>query len=300
MSQRMKQDVITLKDLSSNANISIGYSDDDIVMIDSVKNLAAPPKARLDMNSLVLITNGKVKARIDNEELDFFANQLVICPPNLGLYDIMSSPDFEFKGVFFTNRILQSFLREKLSVWDDMVYSHHVRVFNLSEDHKNFYRLFIEMLWNCLEKGRRNPYFNEIIQNLFRTAFLGLSGELKLMMSREEPQDDGKSYDKLFRQFLNLLSGINIKHRNTSYYADKLYVSPKYLSAVCKKNSGKTATEWINERLKEEVRFNLEETDISIKQICYNLGFSSPSFFGKYVRANFGQTPLQIRNNIRK
>ena len=248
---------------------------------------------------MIVITNGKARSRIGNEELEFSANQLALYPPNLGLYDIMSSPDFEFKGVFFTNRILQSFLREKLSVWDDIVYSNHVRILNLSEDHINFYKLFIEMLRSCLEKGRRNPYFNEIIQNLFRTVFLGLSGEMKLMKSQEQ-QTKEKSYDKLFRQFLNLLNGINIKHRSTSYYADKLYVSPKYLSAVCKKNSGKTANEWINERLREEIRFNLEETDTSIKQICYNLGFSSPSFFGKYVRANFGESPLQIRRNAVK
>lgn len=290
----MKQDVISLKDISSDIHVNVGYSDDDIVMIDSVQMLATPTKARLNMNAMVLITKGKVKARVDKEELEFSQNQLAICPPNLGLYDIMSSPDFEFKAIFFTNRILQIFLREKIAIWDEMVYSQRIRTFNLSQDHLHFYSLFVEMLWNCFDKGRNNPYFNEIVQNIFRTAFLGLSGELKLMM-HQETQDKDKAFDKLFRQFLHLLDALDIKHRPVSYYAEQLCVTPKYLSLICKKNSGKTANEWINERLIEEIRFNLKSTDIPIKQICYNLGFSSPSFFGKYVRANFGKTPLQIR-----
>jgi AraC-like DNA-binding protein len=76
----------------------------------------------------------------------------------------------------------------------------------------------------------------------------------------------------------------------------QLCISPKYLTAVCKKNSGKTANEWITEQVLEDIRYYLKQTDLSIKQICDQLGFPNPSFFGKYVKDHFGMTPLKFRN----
>jgi AraC-like DNA-binding protein len=79
--------------------------------------------------------------------------------------------------------------------------------------------------------------------------------------------------------------------------ANDLGISAKYLSALCKKHSGKTANEWITEHVLEDIRYYLKQTDYSIKKICDLLGFPNPSFFGKYVKEHFGQTPAQFRQN---
>jgi AraC-like DNA-binding protein len=81
------------------------------------------------------------------------------------------------------------------------------------------------------------------------------------------------------------------------WYANELCISPKYLSALCKKNSGKTANEWITEHVLEDIRYYLKQTDYSIKQICDLLGFPNPSFFGRYVKDHFGQTPAYFRQH---
>ena len=80
-------------------------------------------------------------------------------------------------------------------------------------------------------------------------------------------------------------------------YANDLCISPKYLTTICKRHSGKTANEWITEHVLEDIRYYLKQTDLSVKQICDRLGFPNPSFFGKYVREHFGMTPLAIRNS---
>ena len=86
-----------------------------------------------------------------------------------------------------------------------------------------------------------------------------------------------------------------MKHRPVEDYANDLCISPKYLTVICKKNSGKTANEWITEHVLEDIRYYLKHTDLSIKQICDELGFPNPSFFGKYVKDHFGMTPLEFR-----
>ena len=50
--------------------------------------------------------------------------------------------------------------------------------------------------------------------------------------------------DKLFRAFIEMITSDNVVNRRLSYYAEKLYVTPKYLSHVCRCVSGQTAVAW--------------------------------------------------------
>ena len=69
----------------------------------------------------------------------------------------------------------------------------------------------------------------------------------------------------------------------------------KYLSVVCKQMSDRTASSWIEEYLNEDIRFHLRNTTKPIKEICKILNFPNLSFFGKYVKGQFGCTPTEYR-----
>ena len=107
----------------------------------------------------------------------------------------------------------------------------------------------------------------------------------------------GESYsgNHLFNRFLNLLAQTSPKYHPVSFYADKLQITPKYLSVLCKQCSGKTALEWIEESVLEEIRFYLVQPDITIKEVARITGFDNPSFFGQYVKQHFGCTPATFR-----
>ena len=92
-----------------------------------------------------------------------------------------------------------------------------------------------------------------------------------------------------------MLGSTQAKHKPVEYYSRELCVTAKYLSAVCKKCSGKTANEWIKEQVMEDIRYYLRSTDMSVKQISHLLGFPNTSFFGKYVKEHFGMPPVQFR-----
>lgn len=292
----IRHENVSIGHLPEAATANIVYSDEDIVVIDNVKTLAIPSDSRLSMNVIVVITAGRIRTLIDDEYVDLDAEHILIGAHDITFTDIMSSPDFKFKAIFFTNKVLHSFLRENISVWNSLVYDRHVRVIRKDDSCKEFYQRLSDLIVLWLNVGIKNAYHAEIVQALQRVAFLGLCGDAE-DDSRQMPvgSTTPAAYDKLFREFLILLDSEEIRHRQASYYAEKLNVSPKYLSAVCRRNSGKTASQWMDERLQSEVRFALEKTEASVKQICYRLGFSSPSFFGKYVKLRFGMTPLEIR-----
>ena len=99
----------------------------------------------------------------------------------------------------------------------------------------------------------------------------------------------------LFRKFIKLLSSYEATDRSVKGYAEKLCVTPKYLSTVCKSVSGKTALEWIHDFLADSITHKLKYTDVSIKEIADELGFPNISFFGKFVKSRFGVSPKEYR-----
>ena len=298
----MKQhEEVTFQTLADNEDIQIGYSDNDIVVVDSIQQFEEINTAHVAMNAVVICTNGKVQAQMNGIQMELHKNQVAIVPQNVTVTDVMVSPDFNLKAMFLTNRILRSFLREKIDIWNDMMYIHRQHIVTMDEDEILFYTHFYDMLTLTIAKGKDNPLHTDVIQSLLRSAILGLCGAMKWMLSDDNQLSTvnsqlstGKSH---FQRFLDLLHSNDVKRHTVESYASELCISSKYLTAVCKKNSGKTANEWITEHVLEDIRYYLKQTDLSMKQICDRLGFPNPSFFGKYVKDHFGMTPLEFRNS---
>ena len=302
----MKQhEEVTFQTLANNEDIQIGYSDNDIVVVDSIQQFTEINTAHVAMNAVVICTDGKVQAQMNGMQMELHKNQMAIIPKNVTVTDVMVSPDFNLKAMFLTNRILQSFLREKMNIWNDMMYIRRHHVVTMDEDEILFFTHFYDMLTLAISKGKDNPLHTDVIQSLLRSAVLALCGAMKMELSSEEHLDDDaalhvkeKTTSKVhFQHFLDLLHSNDVKRHTVEAYASELCISPKYLTAVCKKNSGKTANEWITEHVLEDIRYYLRQTDLSIKQICDKLAFPNPSFFGKYVKEHFGMTPLELRNS---
>lgn len=296
---------VTFQTLANNEDIQIGYSDNDIVVVDSIQQFAEISTAHVAMNAIVICTNGKVQAQMNGTQVELHKNQVAIIPQNITVTDVMISPDFNLKAMFLTNRILQSFLREKMNIWNEMMYIHRQHIVTMDEDEILFYTHFYDMLTLTITKEDDYPLKTDVIQSLLRSAILGLCGRMKQMLSSEKKLDDSatlldneKKTSKVhFQHFLDLLHSNNVKRHTVEAYASELCISPKYLTVLCKKNSGKTAYEWITEQVLEDIRYYLRQTDLSIKQICDRLAFPNPSFFGKYVKDHFGMTPLEFRNS---
>lgn len=100
----------------------------------------------------------------------------------------------------------------------------------------------------------------------------------------------------LIDRFISLLEqGSYVRHRAVKFYSDQLFVTPKYLSEICKIVSGKTAFYWINRFTTIHLRRLLKEHELSFKQISDQFGFSSLAYFSRYVQKNLGMPPSAFR-----
>ncbi len=292
----MNMDVLTIPSIEGEQNLTIDYIDDDLIIIDNVKDLAEPSSTRVLMNLIVVCTTGCARVLINGKPFELSQNQILQVPPNVTMSDFLISPDFEFKAVFFTTRLLQSFLRDRIDVWNQIMYIQHEHILTLDDDDIVFFFHFYDMLRLFIDTKVDNPYRTDILQSLMRSAFLGICGTLKKRLTQDSATtSEVRSSAGIFRAFLDLLSASQMTHRTVASFADELHITPKYLSTVCKKHSGKTANEWITEKIMDEINFYLKQTELPIKQIADRMGFANPSFFGKYVRERFGKTPSQLR-----
>ena len=292
-----QQEEITFQTLADNEDIQIGYSDNDIVVVDSIQQFAEIHAAHVSMNAIAICTSGKVQGIINGQQIELHQNQVAIIPQNIVVTDVMVSPDFNLKAMFLTNRILQSFLREKMNVWTDMLYIHKLRIIPLEADELAFLNRFYELLKMVIHSTPEAQYKTDIMHSLLRGALLALCSALKSklpMQAAATPWPEHHSH-RLFQRFIDLLSSTEVKHRPVEQYANELCVTPKYLSAISKKHSGKTANAWITEHVVEDIRYYLKSTDLSIKEVSVRLGFPNTSFFGKYVKDHFGMTPSEFR-----
>jgi AraC family transcriptional activator of pobA len=82
------------------------------------------------------------------------------------------------------------------------------------------------------------------------------------------------------------------------YMANRLQISPGYLSDLLKQETGKTALELIHLFLLSEAKNLLKSTNHSIKEISYMLGFNNPPYFSRLFKKESGQTPNQFKKQI--
>jgi len=80
-----------------------------------------------------------------------------------------------------------------------------------------------------------------------------------------------------------------------NYLADKLSISPRYLSDVLKQETGKTALDHIHIYLIKEAKNLLLSSDNNVAQIAYDLGFETPSYFTRLFKKVVGHTPVQYK-----
>ncbi|MED9800693.1 MAG: helix-turn-helix domain-containing protein, partial [Prevotella sp.] len=102
----------------------------------------------------------------------------------------------------------------------------------------------------------------------------------------------------LTRSFIELLyNGEYMRNRSLSHYASRLCVTPHYLSEICKKISGKTASYWIDRFTMQEITRLLRQKELSLTEIAERMNFSSMSYFSRFVQKRIGLSPSEYRKD---
>lgn len=225
-------------------------------------------------------------------------NVLIRMPGSI-VSDCLVSPDFECKVLCISEQVFSSFvlsndfLDKVMSALDNPVvemdynadsirlmeaYADILKIKSKHDEQSN-YRMIITRIVECL------------LYELFNKIPIGTESDDRTVRH-------GSRY-VLFKRFVKMVTHDRGVLRSVNGYADRLHVSAKYLSTVCRQLSGRTAFDWINDIVKKEIGHLLQYSDLSVKEIAVRLSFPDCSFFSKYVRRHFDMTALELRESLR-
>ena len=85
---------------------------------------------------------------------------------------------------------------------------------------------------------------------------------------------------------------------SVQYIADKLNVSPNYLSDLLKMLTGQSTQQHIHDKLIEKAKEKLSTTGLSVSEIAYELGFEHSQSFSKLFKSKSGMSPLKFRTSF--
>ena len=142
-------------------------------------------------------------------------------------------------------------------------------------------------------KGPQNPFDNHECKLLL----LALTYRLCSIYSRriiEEKNVAGHKIDT-FIKLIRLIEKYYMQERGVAFYADKLYLSPKYLSALSKSVCGYTVQELVFRAIIRKSIFWLKNTNKSVQEISDDLNFPNASFFGTFFKKQTGLAPSHYR-----
>ena len=96
--------------------------------------------------------------------------------------------------------------------------------------------------------------------------------------------------------FIGLVREHHRRERTVAFYADKLFISPKYLSLIIKETLGRSAAEIIDDYVILEAKNLLRFSGKDIQQVSYELNFPNQSSFGKYFKHLTGLSPSEYQH----
>ena len=166
----------------------------------------------------------------------------------------------------------------------------------INENERGLYRKYFDLIQEVSKM--RMPNMRESVTALISSIFylMGAMWTDRLTAAKKNGGEEVSTRSKIvLEDFLLLVRDYHTKERSLSFYADKLYLTPKYLSKLIKSVSGKSAHEWIDSFVILEAKNLLKYSDMSIKSIVYELNFPNQTTFYRFFKTKTGMTPSEYR-----
>ena len=271
--------------------IDFDYIDNDVILYSDVKELPFTDDVlKTNMVTVAVCLKGKMQLDINAERFQVGQNDILVCLPNTYIKNVWLSPDFECNILCLSTRVVTDFIPEN-KLWDKINMLSADSIIHVDNDNLHVFELYMDILKTKLQ-APSSRYKKEILYSIIKTCLLELLENIHM----DEPlKKEFSRKEILYKNFIKLLSSTELKPRFLAWYAERLFVSTKHLSTICKEVSGKTAMTWVNEYVINDIKHLLLNTDMSMKEIADYYNFPNCSFFGRYVKEHIGYSPGEYR-----
>ncbi len=273
-----------------------------LFMADNIDNDIERETSKVSMDAPVQLTMTLIVTCVEgNMRLKINLNEYLLTP---GMISSLLSGSFlqilnfstDFRGVIIA--IADNFINYSEDIKTGMALHRHTSempCFQLDKDKLDetldIYRMMRKKLSDKSFSYRQQvarAYIDILKFNVFHEFYTHIQQEVHHTVRSRK--------DELFKAFIAEVQEHYRRERQVTFYADRLCITPKYLSSVIHAASGKYATQWIDEYVMLAAKAMLKNSSRSIKEICSDLNFPNQSMFAKYFKQHTGLTPKEYRN----
>lgn len=245
---------------------------------------AAKPAHRHSYQEIIWVRQGTAEHLLDGDILEFPAQTLLIIPKGR-IHRFVPSPDCRGSVI----RFREEFLLNPSHLLFSQFTGH--TALQLSAEQAVAVEAYFSLL-RC-EFRHADPYHLQALRHLL-AAFVAKLEELRLVHSRMRPQDFSRTLC-IWNRFNTLIEQKFKSEHAVSYYAAELGLSSRKLGEIVKLYTGTFVSRVIDERLVTEAKRLILFSELTIKEIAFELGFEEHAYFTKVFKKFTGKTPSDFK-----
>ncbi|MCM1378222.1 MAG: helix-turn-helix domain-containing protein [Clostridium sp.] len=246
----------------------------------------------IDALMIILVREGSGKIGIDLTEHEFGKDSLMVLQPKNYIFLHQSSEGCRANVIACSRHIIEDVLPKLTDILPLLLHHRAEPVSRLTAEEAERLNDYFEFITSRL----RNPSGMFVKQKVLRLLQSALYEMMDIQSESYTATERPRSrQEEIMAKFIIEVTDNFRQERHVSFYADRLCITPKHLSAVVKKISGRTAGEWIDNYVVMEAKVLLKTTDNTIQEVSDMLNFKNQSFFGKFFKHLTGFTPTAYR-----
>jgi len=247
---------------------------------------------RISFNQFLFFKKGKGKIDIDGEAYMVCANSLILLGKNQ-VYSFQANQGLEAYSLCFGDCFWEktpvSANNCKATLFNDAPAHQSLQL--QKDDAADLSKLFNDILVEFESADYANK--GDVLAAFLKILMIKVAN-LHALLAKITDQND----HKIYQHFIDLLANNYQVSHDVSFFAEKLNISNRKLTALCRKHADKGAKEIIQLQLVVEAKRFLQFSSRSIKEIAAMLNFSNPYQFSHFFKKNTSFPPERYRKQV--
>lgn len=257
--------------------------------------LLSSESEKSDSSISIRVNSGKMELKMNMDLFVIEAPGVVTIPFGV-LFELTADDEIDIELLAFSAEFLHSvninFSAISLPNFADRLSPTHKLTKSEMEIMGYYYSL---MRINARQKVNEHVENNIAASIMAAMVYQQVLFRYKRLGSASTSKGHRASRNAYVHDFIKLVHVHYTKERSVRFYADKLCISPKYLSLLVKEVTGKSAARWIDDLVLMEAKNMLKFSGKNVQQVAYALNFTNQSSFGKFFKHLTGQSPTKYQ-----
>lgn len=221
------------------------------------------------------VTDGSANFELTLEEYHIKKGDIVVLAPETIMELKSCSDDYNMMGIMY---------KEDISVTKNIIV-------HAGEEDWHETRRLAGILWNI---ARRKPFRQETVRLLVSAIISDIQHISRAEQEVHQTKQKSRQ-EETFGRFKRLVNEYCCQYRTIPFYADRLALTPHYLSTLIAKVSGQSVMYWINRATLIQAKALLKSNDMLVYEVAERLNFPSQSAFGSFFKRETGMSPSEYQ-----